>query len=358
MRTDQCSPRPVTVSVITACRNEIRHVGAFLDSLLAQETGGMEWEAVIADGMSNDGTDKFLAAFAANHPQVRVIENRGLIVSSGLNAAIRATSGGIIVRMDVHTEYAPDYLRRCVETLQATGADNVGGPWVAKGCGYVGEAIAAAFQSPFAVGGGLSHRTTYEGPVDTVYLGCWRREVLLRVGLFDERLVRNQDDELNLRLTRAGCRVWQSPSIRSIYRTRSSIAGLFRQFLQYGFWKVAVVRKHRTPASLRHLAPALFVLFVAGSPVLAGFAALQQWHALTAGLLGLWFAMLAVYISACLVNAAITASRNKFIIFPVLPVIFAVYHIAYGSGFLAGLLLGTRESGPTNKEGLFRALTR
>src|SRR5689334_5169766 len=150
--------------------------------------------------------------------------------------------------MDAHTQCAPDYLRECMIALRKTDADNVGGPWIAKGTGIVGRAIAAAFQSAFGIGGGRAHDPNYTGVVDTVYLGCWPRRVFDRFGLFDEELVRNQDDEFNLRITRGGGKIWQSRSIKSSYQPRGSLHLLFQQQLQYGYWKVRVIQKHKIPA--------------------------------------------------------------------------------------------------------------
>src|ERR1700693_2152273 len=249
-----------SVSIVVPCRNEAKAIDAFLNSLLNQEMGDINWEAIIADGMSDDGTRRVLEQFSKEHRQIRIIDNPSRIVSTGLNACIRAAAGDIILRMDVHTEYKADYVRRCVEVLRKTNAANVGGACIAVQTGYVGRAIAAAFHSPFAVGGARWHQPTYEGPVDTVHLGCWRREVLEQIGYFDETLVRTQDDELNFRLTRAGGTIWQSPDIVSWYHPRSSLRALFRQYFQYGYWKVAVIRKHRLPASWRHLVPGVFVL--------------------------------------------------------------------------------------------------
>ena len=250
----------VSISIVVPCRNETKAIHAFLNSLLSQDLRNFNWEAIIADGMSDDGTRKVLQQFSSEHPQVRMIDNPSHIVSTGLNACIREAKGDIIVRMDVHTEYKADYVRRCLEVLQRTNAANVGGACIALQTGFIGRAIAGAFHSPFAVGGARWHQPTYEGPVDTVHLGCWRREVLEQIGYFDEALVRNQDDELNFRLTRAGGTVWQSPEIVSWYHPRSSLGALFRQYFQYGFWKVAVIKKHRLPASWRHLVPGAFVL--------------------------------------------------------------------------------------------------
>ena len=181
-----------------------------LDSILAQDLAGIDWEVIVADGMSDDGTRAILDRYARREPRIRVLDNPARAVPAGLNAAIRAARGEIILRMDAHTAYAPDYVRRCLDALQATGAANVGGPARTKPRGYWGRAIAAAYHSPVACGGARFHDPNYEGWADTVPYGCWRKSTLLEIGLFDETLVRNQDDELNLRLCRAGGRVWQS----------------------------------------------------------------------------------------------------------------------------------------------------
>jgi succinoglycan biosynthesis protein ExoA len=203
------------VSIVLPCRNERDHIESCIRSILMQEPPLGGFEVIVADGMSNDSTREILERLAEENACLRIIDNRCGIVSTGLNEAIKAAAGKIIIRMDAHTEYAPDYVRRCIAVLEETRADNVGGPWLAKGTGLIGGAIAGAFQSSFAVGGARGHNATYEGIVDTVYLGCWPREVFDRVGLFDEELVRNQDDEFNLRLTRAGGKIWQSPRIKS-----------------------------------------------------------------------------------------------------------------------------------------------
>jgi succinoglycan biosynthesis protein ExoA len=324
------------VSVIVPCRNEANSIHAFLGSLLSQETDGIRWEAVIADGMSEDGTRGIVWQFARSHPQIRVIDNPGLIVSTGLNACIRASKGAILVRMDVHTEYKSDYLLRCVEVLERTNAANVGGACIAVQTGYVGRAIAAAFHSPFAVGGAQWHQPGYEGYVDTVHLGCWRREVLEQAGGFDETLVRNQDDELNLRLTRNGGKIWQSPEIVSWYHPRSSLAALFRQYFQYGFWKVAVIRKHGQPASWRHLVPGVFVLAnlvllaLVLLEILFGRGPLSDF--MVAGI-----AMDAAYAGAVLTASFRLAKKDGWKLFPVLVPVFVTFHVAYGLGFLAGI---------------------
>jgi len=309
-----------------------------LDSLLAQELDP-DWklEILVADGLSDDGTRDVLKQYSERARNVRMIDNPGRIVSTGLNAAIAAASGDIIIRMDGHTIYAPDYVRECVNVLWESGADNVGGPWVAKGKGVVGKAIAAAFHSPFCIGGGKAHDPSYEGDVDTVYLGCWLRATFDKVGLFDPNLVRNQDDELNFRLKRAGGRVWQSPRIRSWYTPRASISALFRQYLQYGFWKVAVIRKHRALASWRHVVPVVFVSSILGAVTAITFAAMfgisgPAWL-ISAGLA----IELLVYVVACVAAAVPFFGSLPLSSLLLLPVVIASYHVAYGLGFVIGL---------------------
>lgn len=325
-----------TVSIVVACRNEAKFIDSFLSALLRQDFEGLDWEVLIADGMSDDGTREKLRRLCEGNPRIRLIDNPSRIVSTGLNAAIRAARCDAIVRMDVHTEYRVDYVSQSVRCLRRTSAANVGGACIAVGTGYVGRAIASAFHSGFAIGGASWHRPTHQGSADTVHLGCWRREVLQQVGLFDETLVRNQDDELNLRLRRAGGVIWQSPEIVSWYHPRSSLTALFRQYFQFGFWRVAVIRKHRLPGAWRQIAPAAFIV---ANLVFLAAAILQKIGG--QGWLS-WFtafgvAMDAIYLISSLAAAFVAAKRESWALFPLLPIVFATYHISYGSGFLFGI---------------------
>ncbi len=315
-----------TVSVIVPCRNERAHIASFCADLARQTLpSGWVLQMLIADGRSDDGTREVLQSLCAGDPRMQLIDNPQCIVSSGLNRAIDAARGEVIVRMDVHTAYATDYIAECLAALQATGATCVGGPWRPVGAGWPQAAIALAFQSRLGSGGAASRRVDFSGPVDTVYLGAWRREELLRLGGFDESLVRNQDDELNLRIVRAGGSVWQSATIRSSYTPRGSYAALLRQFYQYGYWKVPVIRKHRLPASPRHLAP---FAFVAGLAVLA---VLAPWSTLARAALA---GVLAVYALAALANAALLA-RAPHRLRDTLGIAGAIacMHLGYGLGF-------------------------
>jgi len=326
------------ISIIVPCRNEKRHISTFLESVRKQELEpGWEMEILVADGMSDDGTRDTVRACAARSPEIRLIDNPGQIVSTGLNAAIRACVGEIVIRMDAHTIYASDYVRQCVRTLQQTGADNVGGPWVANGTSAMEQAVAAAFRSPFCCGGGKAHDPDYEGEVDTVYLGCWRRSVFDWAGLFDPALVRNQDDEFNFRLRNKGARIWQSPRIKSWYTPRGSLGRLFWQYLQYGFWKVAVIAKHGRPASWRHTVPAAFVIWILLSIILMTLAAVSHAPNL-ATFIGRSLAIgVCIYLAVCLATTAALVRTVQTRALALVPVVIPIYHIAYGFGFLLGL---------------------
>ncbi len=328
-------PEPIAqrVSVIVPCRNERRYIEAFCAGVWRQALPE-DWSLrlVIADGDSDDGTREILQRLAAADPRLVCIPNPRRIVSSGLNAALAQADGEIIVRMDVHTEYADDYVAECIAALQETGADNAGGPWRAEpepGAGPMQQAVAAAFQSRWVAGGALSRRLDHDGWVDTVYLGSWPRRSFDRFGGFDEALVRNQDDEHNLRIVRGGGRVWQSSRIRSVYRPRAALSQVFRQYLQYGYWKPFVMVKHGQAAAPRHAVPGVFValllLFVvtalAGGPAWPLGALLGAYAAVVAGMTA----------AAAAGNGALDAAALVRV-----PAVIAAYHLSYGIGSLLG----------------------
>jgi glycosyltransferase involved in cell wall biosynthesis len=323
------------VTIIVPCRNEARHVEPFCRSVLAQQMADdVRLQLVIADGMSDDGTRERLAQLAADDPRIVWIDNPGRIVSTGLNRALGRAEGEVIVRMDVHTEYAPDYVAQCLAALAETGADNVGGPWHAEpdaDAGPTAHAVAAAFQSRWVAGGAASRALDHSGWVDTVYLGCWPRASFERFGLFDESLVRNQDDEHNLRITRGGGRVWQSAGIRSVYRPRSSLAALARQYLQYGYWKPFVMKKHRQAASWRQLVPGLFVaaLMASGVAALAGMAR-------PLGILLLLYGLAVAAMSGLVMREARAKPGFGAQAALRVPLAIVIYHLAYGAGSLLG----------------------
>jgi glycosyltransferase involved in cell wall biosynthesis len=309
----------------------LAYVDSFLESVLAQSLPvGVTLEVLIADGQSDDGTRERLDWYARAYPGIRILDNPRRIVPAGLNAAIQRARGDVIVRMDVHTHYAPDYITECLRALENTGADNVGGPWVSQGAGYVSEAISRAFSSPFVCGGGKAHCPTYEDPVDTVYLGCWPRQTFEKFGLFDEDFVRAQDSELNLRIHRGGGTIWQTPAIRSWYTPRPSLKQLARQYTQYGYWKARVIKKHTLPASVRQVVPGGFLAALVVLAVLTPFVSWAGWA----------FASLALaYAAAVCVGSLLTcAAPGQWKLLPIMPLVFAIYQLSYGYGFWRGLV--------------------
>jgi glycosyltransferase involved in cell wall biosynthesis len=305
------------------------HIGKCLRSIFEQEPVRGGFEVIVVDGISDDGTREILQKLAAHDERLRIIDNPERITARGMNAGIQHARGQYIAIMGAHSEYAADYLQASVKVLEETGADNVGGSMICRGQSRLQEAIAIAHHSPFSVGAARWHNASYEGPADTVFGGVYRREVFEKIGLFDESFIRNQDDELNFRLTRAGGKIWHSPKIKSWYHPRADLVGLFKQYVQYGYWKVRIVQKHRRPASLRHLVPGSFVFSLIALPVFAIF---------YPPVLFVWLGLIALYALCNLSASFVTAAQHGWTYLPMLPPVFACYHFGYGLGFLRGVL--------------------
>jgi succinoglycan biosynthesis protein ExoA len=319
------------VSVVAPMWNEAKHIEGFVADMAAQDYEG-ELELIVADGRSTDGSVEVLRAAAEREGlDVTVLDNPSRWVSAGLNACIRAASGELIVRVDCHSRYPEDYVRRCVIASQETGADNVGGVFVPAGRTGTERAVGVAMDSPFGGIHWTRHGDNERVEVDTVPYGAFRRDVFDRIGYFDETLVRNQDDEFNLRLRLAGGKIVLDPAIRIYYTPRGSFRRLFRQYFEYGLWKPAVMRKHGRVVSARSLAPIFFVL----SLVVLGTLALFSATALV---------VLAVedsiYVLGAVVFAvlAIRARRESWTLLPGVVAAFLTFHVAYGLGMTLGWL--------------------
>lgn len=311
-------------------RNEAAFIARSLGAVLEQDYPADRMQVLVADGMSDDATRSIVEDLARAHPghTVEIVDNPGGIVPTGFNAALARSRGDVVVRVDGHTIVAEDYVSACVTALGRSGADAVGGGMDAQGQGRIGAVIALATSSPFGVGDAQFHYASGEHWVDTVYLGAWRRDVFDRIGAFDPEMVRNQDDEFSYRLRAAGGRILLSDRIRSRYYSRASLRTLFRQYRQYGFWKVRVLQKHPRQMSLRQFVPPVFAAAVVGGAVLAPR---------SRGVRRLWSATLGAYGLAALTASVAVARRSGWRHLPLLPAAFAAMHLGYGGGFLAGL---------------------
>lgn len=249
------------VSVIMPICNEEKYIGSSLGAVLSQDYPSHRMEVLVADGRSTDNTREIIAELTEQHNEieVKILDNPDRIVPTGMNIALLESRGDVIVRVDGHTVIEPDYIRSCVQAIQETGADNVGGKMRSQGESLFGKCVSLATSSPFGVGGARFHYSDKEEWVDTVYMGAWKREIFEKNGLFDEELVRNQDDEFNYRLRSQGGKILLSPMIKSQYFCRSSPKTLWKQYFQYGFWKVRVLQKHPFQMRPRQFVPAIFV---------------------------------------------------------------------------------------------------
>ncbi|GAA4988792.1 hypothetical protein GCM10023317_15080 [Actinopolymorpha pittospori] len=321
--------------------NEERHLRTAVSQVLAQEYPG-PLELVMAVGPSKDRTQEIAEEIVAGDSRVRLIPNPSGITPSALNAAIRAARYDVIVRVDGHGILSPGYIRRAVEVLAETGADNVGGVMAAEGDPGFEEAAARAYSTPLGLGGGRFHVGGQAGPVDSVYLGVFRRQTLDRLGGFDDEFERAQDWELNHRIRQAGGTVWFTPDLRVTYRPRSNLRALIRQFYLTGKWRRGIGRSHPGTFNVRYLAPPLAVLGCAVGLVvgLVGAFAGLPW-------LLLGFVIPVVYALGVIAGSILFGRGMSLAGRLWLPVVAATMHMTWGAGFLVSpRSLGRRTPNP------------
>jgi succinoglycan biosynthesis protein ExoA len=340
------------ISVIAPMLNEAAHIEHFVADLAGQDFSG-EVELLVADGGSTDGSVAKLEAAAEQADLLlTMIDNPARWVSHGLNACIRGAKGDLIARLDCHSRYPPEYLRLCAAAAEETGAWCVGGIIVAQGETATQRAVACAMDTPFGgigfyrvlePGDGLLQRLSgalgiaagrnEDAPAriesDTLTFGAFRPQAFQRVGFFDESLKRNQDDELTLRMRRAGGKVILDSGLHVHYTPRGSLRAVFRQYYEYGYWKVPIMLKYRTPPNPRALAP---IVFLSSLLVLAAVAAAKP------GARRLLAAELALYGAAALgIGALCVRRRNEqWRLIPRVAAIFPAFHLGYGAGMLSG----------------------
>ncbi|MEO3808724.1 glycosyltransferase family 2 protein [Sphaerisporangium sp. B11E5] len=322
---DSPRPGPATrvwppVSVVMPVLNEERHLREAVHQVLAQRYDG-PIEVVLAVGPSQDRTQDVADALAAEDPRVTVVANPTGRTPNALNAAIGASRNGIIARVDGHAMLPPDYLRVAVETLEETGADNVGGIMAAEGVTPFEQAVACAMTSRIGVGNARFHTGGEPGPADTVYLGVFRREALERVGGYDEHFQRAQDWEMNHRIRRTGGLVWFQPRMRVSYRPRPSVRALAKQYFHYGRWRRVVARTHEGTINLRYLAPPAAVAAIVLGLVVSPF-------------FPLGLVVPGAYAAAILAGSVATGRGLPPAALARLPLVYATMHLSWGWGFL------------------------
>lgn len=325
------------ISLVMPLRNEEQSITECLTSICKNDFPLEKTELLLIDGMSTDNTRELIKKFFFGNLIVKVLGNPKYIVPTAMNIGIRAASAPYIIRLDAHTSYEPSYIRTCYELLRSGIASNVGGPMRPRPLGTISKVVAMATCSRFGIGNSSFHFENFEGYTETVYLGAFVKKDLEEVGLYDEELVRNQDDELNLRLSLAGKKIYLSPKIISHYHPRDSLRSLWKQYFEYGFWKVRVMQKHHILVSIRHVIPATLVLSLCLSLIL-GICFPDQLH--------IAMAIPSLYILALIVGTVVECFKKRECHITLLPIVFACLHLSYGTGFLYGCFkwVGTKRT--------------
>ena len=323
--------KELKVSVIIPCRNEENFIGKVLENLLDQEYPRTGMEIIVVDGESDDNTTEVIQDYVQRYDHIRYVNNPDKVVPHAMNIGIRHARGNVIMRVDAHSEYPKNYVSRLTKELDRLNADNVGGIWDTQpGANtLIAEAIAAASSSPFGIGNAeYRFKQTEAKKVNTVPYGCYRRSVFERIGMYDQDLIRNQDDELNARLINAGGSICLIPDVKIKYFARPTLYKMMKMFYQYGFFKPLVNKKLGKPATARQFFPPVFVAFLFFTPI----ALLTAWGPIYT-IIGL-----GPYMFGNFVFSLITATKYRTMIFVVLPMVFFCIHVSYGIGYWSGLV--------------------
>jgi glycosyltransferase involved in cell wall biosynthesis len=308
------------ITVVCPVYNEEEHIEEVLNFFVNSKPE--DKELIIIDGGSGDKTVEIVKKWIEHHPNIKLLKNPNRYVPFALNLAIQNSLGDPIIRLDAHTKYSSDYFEKILETFEKTNADIVGGPMIKKGVTDFQKAAAFVTSSPFGIGDSKIHKQDYDGYSDHVYLGAWKRSLFNDIGYFDERLVRNQDDEFHYRAKSLGKKIYLSSSIKSQYFPRKDFRSIFKQYFQYGYYKPLVLKKIKSEIKLRHLVPMLFTVYLISLTPLI----MLDW---------LFILPLVIYliIDLVIVMKMSNSLKVKFLALLLFPTI----HIAYGLGFLLGL---------------------
>lgn len=310
--------------------NEENYLEAAVLAILSQDYEG-PIQVVLALGPSTDRTNEVAARICAGDSRLSSVPNPTGRTPEGLNAALAATTQEIVVRVDAHSELSDGYIRLAVETLQRTGADNVGGIMGARGITKFEKAVAAAMTSPLGVGSASFHTGGTEGPAETVYLGVFKRSALERVGGYDPAFTRAQDWEMNYRIRTTGGTVWFNPDLFVTYRPRPNVFKLAKQYFEYGSWRHEVMRRHpdtrRTKSALRYFAPPLAVALIVIGKILGSIGFVMGNALIWGYIFPLGYLALTLVSSLTLVKRARSGALW-------LPVVLMTIQMSWGIGFL------------------------
>ncbi len=324
------------VSVIVPCYNEEKTIGLLLEALGKQSYPMDCIEVVVADGMSTDQTREKINEFSQRNPNlaVRVVDNPLRNIPAGLNAALKAASGEIIVRLDAHSAPQFDYIARCAEALETGMGDNVGGVWEIRPPreNWQAQGIALAASHPLGVGDAHYRHAEQAMWVDTVPFGSFFRNLIDKIGYYDEQLLANEDYEFNVRIRQAGGKIWLDPAIRSTYFSRANIHELARQYGRYGYWKARMLRRYPDTIRWRQALPPAFVLSLLGLLILSIWLPFARW------IIMLELSVYLLVLFAAGLQVAIKKRDLKYIIS--VPLAIATMHFSWGSAFLWSLLSG------------------
>jgi glycosyltransferase involved in cell wall biosynthesis len=318
------------VTIIMPIRNETEFIERAIRSVLNNDYPAEKIEILVVDGMSDDGTRKIVSRLSQMDNRVMMLDNPKRIAPAAMNVGLKAARGDLFIRIDGHVEIPSDFISKSIRCLREHPEAWVAGGYIkTTSDSYTGQAIAAVMQSPIGVGNSRFRLGDFEGWVDTLAFGTHHKWIVDKIGYFDEELVRNQDDEFNLRVIQAGGKIWMSKAIQSTYFSRGSLHKLWKQYFQYGFWRIRTLQKHKRPASFRQLVPLLFVLslLLLG---LTGFLWKPLW---------ILFAIeSALYVSGLVIGTLDVGCKSGWEYAPLAPIVFAILHFAYGFGSLWGVV--------------------
>lgn len=322
------------VSIIVPCFNEQDTIRLLLESLYSQTYPRQAMEVIVADGLSTDRTREEIALFQRSHPDltIHVVDNPKRIIPAGLNQAIAAAQGDIIIRLDGHSIPKEDYVSRCVAALKQNLGDNVGGVWEIhpRGKSWQARAIAAAASHPLGAGDARYRLGGKAQAVDTVPFGAFYQSLINRIGGFDESLLTNEDYEFNTRIRQAGGSIWLDPRIRSVYIAPANMLNLIRQYWRYGFWKARMLRRYPGSIRWRQALPPVFVVLLVLAGILALWFPLARWF--------LWIILLAYTSLLLLAGLQMAFKKRDFVLWLGVPLAIAAMHFSWGTAFLYSLV--------------------